>query len=350
MAGEKTEQPTDKHLRDAREQGQVAKSQEVSSFAVVAACFLFVWIGFDWMADEFQALMLQAADCIGRPFSEGLKGMTSAGLRLFLLTALPIVLLAAVMGVVGHLAQSGVLFAWKAATPKLDKLHPKQWFSKVFSKKNLLEFIRSILKIAVVVAVFYLVFLDALPHLLRLPGHGLDAGLIATRSIMRQTAFYMLAAYAAVAGADWFLQKQMFLKEHMMSKEDVKNEYKEMEGDPHIKGQRKQLHQEMVMSEQVSSVKNADVLVTNPTHLAIAIEYKEDKTPLPVILAKGAGIVAERMIREAERYGVPIMRNVPLAHDLYEKGEDLAYIPSELIEPVAEVLLWLRELREGNTP
>lgn len=131
-----------------------------------------------------------------------------------------------------------------------------------------------------------------------------------------------------------------------MSKEDVKNEYKEMEGDPTIKAQRKQLHQELVMGGQVESVKNADVLITNPTHLAIAIEYKPEKTPLPVILAKGQGEAAARMIKEAEKAGVPIMRNVPLAHDLWEQGQELHYIPDSVLEPMAEILIWLKELRE----
>jgi type III secretion protein U len=166
------------------------------------------------------------------------------------------------------------------------------------------------------------------------------------RQVMRQTASYALAAFAAIAALDWLFQKHQFMKEHRMSKDDVKKEYKEQEGDPQVKGQRKQLHQEMVMSDQVQGVKNADVLITNPTHLAIALEYKKGKTPLPVILAKGEGRLAERMMKAAEAAGVPIMRNIPLAHDLFDQGTELQYIPAELIEPVAEVLRWLRDLRE----
>ncbi len=163
MSGEKTEQPTDKRLRDAREQGQVMKSQEIPATAVVLAVFVFVWAGYDWAAGEFKRLMLLSVSCIGMPFQEAVAELAPASLRAFAVVALPCVALAALAGTAGHLVQTGVVFAFKAAAPKLDKLNPKQWFSKVFSIKNLIEFIRSIVKIGVIAAVFYLVFMDALP-------------------------------------------------------------------------------------------------------------------------------------------------------------------------------------------
>lgn len=346
MAGEKTEEPTDKHLRDAREQGQVVKSQEIPSTAVVLSVIGYVWLGYDWIVATLESLVYECVAAIEQPFQQGLKLAGGTALETFALLTIPCVILAAAAGTIGHLAQAGLVLAWKAAMPKLDKLNPKQWFSKVFSIKNLIEFLRSLIKTGVVVAVFYLVFMDALPLLLRLPGHGLEGVQVAMGIILRKTAFYLVACLAAISAADWFFQRQQFLKEHRMSKEDVKNEYKEMEGDPTIKAQRKQLHQELVMGGQVESVKNADVLITNPTHLAIAIEYKPEKTPLPVILAKGQGEAAARMIKEAEKAGVPIMRNVPLAHDLWEQGQELHYIPDSVLEPMAEILIWLKELRE----
>ena len=346
MPGEKTEEPTPKHLRDAREQGQVAKSQEIPSAAAVIAMFLFVWMGFDWIRDEIQTLVFLAADGIGRPFEEGLKTMAKASIRAFAAIVLPAAVLAALAGALGHLGQTGPVFAWKAAMPKLDKLNTKQWFSKVFSIKNLVEFLRSILKIAVITVIFYLVFGNELPTILRMPSHGLSAVDISIRTIMRSVTLYMFLAFALIAAGDWLFQNWQFMKEHRMSREDIKNEYKEQEGDPNIKGQRRQLHQELVMGGQVESARKADVLVTNPTHLAIALEYDQESTPLPVILAKGEGFVAQRMIKAAEEAGVPIMRNVPLARDLWEQGLELHYIPSELIEPVAEVLAWLYDLRK----
>ncbi|MNR04281.1 Yop protein translocation protein U [compost metagenome] len=130
----------------------------------------------------------------------------------------------------------------------------------------------------------------------------------------------------------------------MMSKEDIKQEFKEMEGDPHIKHKRKHLHQEMVMHGAVASARKATVLVTNPTHLAIAIYYQPDETPLPRVLAKGEGALAEQMMKAAREAGVPVMQNIPLARALMATAAADQYIPSELIEPVAEVLRLVRKM------
>ena len=131
-----------------------------------------------------------------------------------------------------------------------------------------------------------------------------------------------------------------------MTKDEVKREYKEMEGDPHIKGKRKQLHQEMLAQNTLSNVRKAKVIVTNPTHFAVALDYEKDRTPLPVILAKGEGLMARRMVEIAREEGIPVMQNVPLARSLFAEGTENAYIPKELIGPVAEVLRWVQSLQE----
>ena len=132
-----------------------------------------------------------------------------------------------------------------------------------------------------------------------------------------------------------------------MSKDEVKREYKEMEGDPQIKGKRKQLHQEMLSQNTLGNVRKAKVLVTNPTHYAVALDYEKDRTPLPVILANGEGFLAQRMMQVAREEGIPIMRNVPLARSLFENGTENAYIPKDLIGPVAEVLRWVQSLQRN---
>lgn len=134
----------------------------------------------------------------------------------------------------------------------------------------------------------------------------------------------------------------------MMSKEDIKQEYKESEGDPEVKSKRKQLAQEIAMSDARAQVKKSSVLVTNPTRLAIALRYEEGETDLPVIMVKGRGAIAQHMIKVAQEEGIPVMRNVPLAHDLYNYGQLMEYIPSELVEPVAEVLAWARDIKRGQ--
>ena len=155
-------------------------------------------------------------------------------------------------------------------------------------------------------------------------------------------------AYSLIACADLIWQRYKFRKDQMMTKDEVKREYKEMEGNQEIKHQRKHLHQEMLSHGAVENTRKASVLVTNPTHLAIAIRYEQGETPLPIVLAKGSGTLAEMMRNAALEAGVPVVQNIPLAHALMDQAEIDQYIPTELIEPVAHVLRALRELKQDD--
>lgn len=198
-----------------------------------------------------------------------------------------------------------------------------------------------------------LIFLFALipgfpkPQLFRIPQGDIGDMWRLLGSVCGDLVLVSAGVFCVIAAADWCFQKWQFNKQHMMSKEEVKREFKESEGDPLIKGKRKQLHQEMIAQNQIANVRKAKVLVTNPTHFAVALDYEKDRTPLPVILAKGQGVLAQRMIETAREEGIPIMRNVPLARSLYEQGTENAYIPQDLIGPVAEVLRWVQSLRQG---
>lgn len=155
-------------------------------------------------------------------------------------------------------------------------------------------------------------------------------------------------AFTLIAALDYLYQRYKWLNEHKMSIEEVKREYKESEGDPMVKSQRKQLHRELLNQNAVDNVRRAKVLVVNPTHFAVALDYDKEKTPFPVILAKGEGNLALRMIEAAKEAGVPVMRNVPLARALYSEGMENGYIPHDLIGPVAEVLRWVQSLEEST--
>jgi type III secretion protein U len=346
MSGEKTEQPSAKRLRDARDKGQVPKSQEVGSTFVVLAVFGYVWIGYGFISDKVTELILIAIGSIGQPFDAALKELVSASFWNFALVCAPLLLIVMTAAVVGNMIQIGVLFAFESVKPNLDKINPKNWFKKVFAVKNLMEFFKSLLKMTVITVVFYKVFYNALKEVLLIPYWGVSGLTTCLGEIMKNVVLYCSPVFVVIAALDYLLQRHFFMKENMMSKEDQKNEYKEMEGDPHIKGKRKQLHQEMVMGDSMNQVRKSDVLVTNPTHLAIALQYKKGETPLPIIAAKGEGAIAERMMKIAEEEGIPIMRNVPLAHDLWEQGRVMEYIPSDLIAPVAEVLKWLQQMKD----
>ncbi|MBR3663781.1 MAG: type III secretion system export apparatus subunit SctU [Desulfovibrio sp.] len=344
MADEKTEQPTPKRLRDVRQKGQVAKSQDVgSSLSVLSIALYFLVMGKD-MLESLLTLTQVPMQLLRQPFEIALPRALEVISTCTLHLVLP--LMAMVMGVVlcANLAQVGFLFSPEAATPKLENLNPGQWFKKVFSLKNAFELFKNILKVTVLTAAVYIIFTDHLPQLFRIPQSNLGNMWLVLGDTANSLILTSACIFCVLAALDFFFQKWQFTKQNMMSKDEIKREYKESEGDPLIKGKRKQLHQELINQNSLQKVRKAKVLVVNPTHYAVALDYEKDKTPLPVILAKGQGELALRMIAIAKQEGIPIMRNVPLAQSLFKEGTEDAYIPKDLIGPVAEVLRWVQGL------
>lgn len=345
MSDEKTEQPTPKRLRDAREKGQAAKSQDVPSALAVMAVAAYFFA----MAPDMLKTMMTMGEIpmliMNRPFSEALGIVVSSTLACALRVVGP--LLGLVMGVVlcANLAQVGVMFSIQSALPKMDNLSPDKWFKKVFSIKNAVEFIKNIIKVTVLGITAHITFTDYLPRLFRIPRGGVGDMWNILGAAAGDLVLTAAGVFCVIAAVDWFFQKWQFNRQNMMSKDEVKREYKESEGDPLIKSKRRQLHQEMIAQNQVAKTRKAKVLVTNPTHFAVALDYEKERTPLPVILARGQGALAQRMIRAAEEEGIPVMRNVPLARSLYEQGTEDSYIPRDLIGPVAEVLRWVQSLQ-----
>lgn len=347
---EKTEQPTPKKLRDARNKGQVAKSKEIPSAVIIIYTFMLVWIMYDYIIERFTEMITVPTLYYDRPFKEGLDATIHAVLDVFVTISIPFVFGAAFVGVMANFFQVGFLFSMESVKPDLKKMNPVEGVKKIFSMNNLIELIKSILKIAFLSVLLYIVIRDAVDPLFKIPYLGINGVRMMLGALLKQVFIYTAAAFVIVAAIDFFLQKHQHIKKLKMTKDEVKREYKESEGDPIIKGKRKQLHQELVNSDTVQKTKKASVLVTNPTHIAIALYYEEEKTKLPMVLAKGTDHVAKRMIQIAQEEGIPIMQNVPLARSLYKDALENHYIPTDLLEPVAEVLRWVHELELENTP
>ena len=347
-SGEKTEEPSDKKLRDLREKGQVPKSQDVASTAVVLGVFAYVWIGWEFISDRVRAMVLLSMTQLPEPFEQSMPKVLIASGMEFVILSLPLLVMVIVLGMAGNLMQCGFMFSMESIKPDLNKINPKSWYDKTFSKKNAFEFFKNVVKLLVVLYISWDIASDAILEILQMPITGMDGVQVVLGMLMRRTAYILGGTFVAISAVDFLLQHHFFIKENMMTKEETKQEYKQMEGDPHIKGMRKQLHQEMVMSDTMEKVKKSDVLITNPTHIAVAIRYDEDEAPMPIIQAMGEGAIAHRMMKIAEEEGIPIMRNVALARELYDQGEVNNYIPSELIEPIAEVLVWLQEMKKSN--
>ena len=344
MSGEKTEQPSAKRLREAREKGDVAHSKDFTQTVLILALFGYMLGNASGLLESLQRILLIPASLAGMPFDIAIKTALDATLREALALLLPFLLIVLVIGMFSEFLQVGIVLAFKKLIPSGQKLNPASNLKNIFSKKNLVEFLKSGFKIAFLTILVVLVVRDALPQLMSVPHSGLSGLQTGVGSMLRTLLVNVAVAYTIISLADFVWQRMQHRKQLMMSKEEVKQEYKEMEGDPHIKGKRKHLHQEMVMQGAVQSARKASVVVTNPTHLAIALYYDQDETPLPIVLAKGEGTLANEMMRAAREAGVPVMQNIPLARALMAQAQPDQYIPSELIEPVAEVLRLVRKL------
>lgn len=345
---EKTEQPTAKKLRQAREDGQVAHSKDFTQTVLVLALFGYLLANAENIIKAFAELIILPVEVLGMNFEDAANIVMSKLMDKAIWIMIPFLGIVIGLGMFTEMLQTGMLISFKAMMPSAKKLNVIANVKNIFSIKNLVEFLKSILKIVFLSALVYLILRDAMPTLMTLPEAGLAGVGIAVGKLMKVMLINIAVAYVVISAADFLWQRYQHTKGLMMSKEDIKQEYKEMEGDPHIKHQRKHLHQEMMQHGAVQSTRKATVVVTNPTHLAIAIQYEKDKTPLPVVLAKGEGALAEQMVKAAREEGIPVLQNIPLARALMETAQVEQYIPSELIEPVAAVLRLVQQMRANG--
>src|SRR5690606_20109396 len=284
MSGEKTEQPTAKRLRESREKGDVAHSKDFTQTLLILALFGYMLGNASNLIESLGRILLVPSTLTGMPFELALKTALEATLNEALALVLPFVLIVLGIGMFSEFLQVGIVLAFKKLIPSGQKLNPASNIKNIFSKKNLVEFLKSAFKIAFLSILVTLVVRDALPQLMSVPHSGLAGLQMGVGGMLRTLIVHVAIAYVIISLADFVWQRMQHRKQLMMSKEEVKQEYKEMEGDPHIKGKRKHLHQEMVMQGAVHSARKATVVVTNPTHLAIALYYDPDETPLPVVL------------------------------------------------------------------
>ncbi len=345
-SAQKTELPTPKKLRDARQKGQVCKSQDVNSTATIGMAFLFVLIAWPYYFSSLLASLDLPNLVYQKPFPEAVDFILQACLHNFIVLSFPIVLMVALTAVLSNFFQFGALLSFEAIKPNLSKLNPIEGFKKLFAIKNVIELIKSLLKVSFLGLWMAIILYHAMGSLLNLPYTGVKGIIASLSELTWSLATVTMIAFVIFAAADYFFQRWQFTKDLKMTKDEVKREYKEMEGDPIIKSKRRALAKEMAMNKNVEKARTATVLVTNPTHYAIALYYEKEKTLLPIVTAKGEGAEAAAMINAAREAGVPIMQNIPLAHALHDQAQVDQYISSDLIEPVAELLRYLQKLKD----
>lgn len=344
--GEKTEEATPEKLRKAKEEGQVPKSQDfVGALGFAAGFFalagLFTYIG--TQLKDFVMLCLDAAE--RAPNLSTISELLREVVPLILKMTLPVLGMVFVMGIFSNVIQTGFFLAFKAIIPKLDKINPVNGFKQMFKIKKLIDLVKNIVKMFIVGWVAYDVMSDALWDMVLITSIPFHLAIKYSGGLLLEFMVKVTAAFIFIGAIDIIIARKQFNKEMMMSKYDVKQEYKQMEGDPHTKGQRKQLAHELLFSGSMENVKNADAVVVNPEHIAVAIKYDKDKSKAPTVVAKGMRVHAEKIKEIAKHYGVPILRNVPLAQALnkVEIGDE---IPEELYEAVAEVLAFVYKIKE----
>jgi flagellar biosynthetic protein FlhB len=348
QSGEKTEQPTDKRLRDARQRGQVAKSQDLSSALLLIAALAVLSIASGYMATWLGASMKESISHAAS-FKGALDKTTAlaalvSGIKVMAMVLLPLFAsLFLISLLVGYL-QVGSIFAAEAIKPNLNKLNPLESLKQKFFKgRPYIELGKTLIKITITAAIVSTVLYASRRDLIELvrqpPLHAASF----TLKLMFEMGIKVGLAFLLLGIGDFFLQKFLFLKEMRMTKEEVRREYKEQEGDPLFKSMRRQAHREILMQSVMAAVRRADVVVVNPTHVAVALRYDRTAMAAPTVVAKGAELMAAQIRELARQSDVPMMRDVPLARALYELEID-AEIPEELFAAVAVVLRWVYEL------
>lgn len=344
MSAEKTEKPTPKKLQDARKKGDVPYSRDFSQTLLTLALLAYVVLDGQAILASLLRLLAVPATLAAMDFREALKVAMSACVREGVGLLWPFVLIVLGFGLLVEFGQIGVLFAPEKAKPSGTKLNVVSNVKNIFSMKNLMEVVKSTVKIICFCLLTWLLLKTGLGPLVHAVHGGLEGVLAVNGALFRTLLLYTAVFCLAIAGLDMGWQRRQRNKRLMMTKDEVKREQKDMEGQPEIKQQRKRLHQELSSAGPAEAVRKASALVVNPTHIAVALRYVPDQTPLPIVVAKGQDGVALQMIDMARRIGIPVMRDVPLARALLADARENEYIPSELVVPVAHVLRAVRDL------
>jgi len=345
-SGDKTEKPTPKKLQDARKKGDVAKSRDLTSTAGLLLALLLAIAVLPLLGRQITALIDACFAVMHEPFANALPRLAHQALMTLLLAIGLVAVPLALWGVLVEFVQIGPVLTTEKFKPKGENISPAQGFKRVFSMNNLVELVKSILKTVVVGSVAWLAFKSILPQLpLLLGGEAAHMG-----SAMWHASWTLLTwvvgVFVLVSAADVAWQRYSFTKKMRMSLRDIRQEHKDAQGDPHVRGQRQQLQQEWAQQGANHAASEAHVLVVNPTHVAIALHFEFSSTANPpTVKAKAVNDAALAMRKVAQGAGVPVLRNVDLARQLLAEVNVGEVIPGNLHNIIAVVILWAQEVR-----
>jgi type III secretion protein U len=348
--GEKTEKATPKKLRDAKKKGQIAKAQDFPSSITFIASIAITMSMSMYLYGQFGKFLIAAFKHITAPDLTGvIIQFFYQSIQTIFICSIPVMGLVAIIGMLANLMVTGPMFAPEVFKFDIKKFDPIQNLKSKFKMKTLIELLKQMFKIGIAGYICYTVVLKSIPVLTKTVGLPITAALIIFHAFLMEVIIKVGMFFIFVAIADLMYQKHAFAKEMKMEKFEIKQEYKNSEGDPQIKGKRKQIAHEIAYQEgPAAGVKRAQAVVTNPTHLAIAIGYKQESDAAPYIVAMGEGTNAAQIVKLAEQYGIPVMRNIGLARKLWDTSDLYEYVPEDTYEVVAEILRWVASVQDAT--
>lgn len=347
---EKTEKPSSKKLQDARRKGQVSQSQDVPKFLICAGLVEAILALDDMGMQKLQALMILPFSRIGQPFEQAVSEVVTSAVVIVASFCGITVTLAVLLRIIGGWIQYGPLFAPEALKLNFSHLNPINQFKQMFTVQKLSSLLSNVLKASAISAILYRVLAPELGSLAGLAYGDLNSFWPAIEALLTHIARHTLLILLVLTLLDFGLQKYFFLKQQRMSHQDIRDEYKQSEGDPHMKGHRRMVAYQLlngpVAPAKKKPVEDADLLLINPTHYAVALYYRPESTPLPRIICKGEGQEAKMLIARAQRANIPVIRFIWLTRTLYPLQEG-QLIPRQTLQAVAQVYRVLRQL-EGE--
>ncbi len=339
---EKTEEATSKKIEDARKDGNVPKSMDTSAFVTLVVALVAFLAMLSWIESRVVYLYYYYQSLIGSEITKEITLQVSIiTFREIIYMVIPLALSVAIAGLLANILQTGFIFTTKPLMPDFSKLDPIKGLKNLLSIKKLVETIKTILKVTVVMWVSYyflLEFTKELPTVIYFPLYE-QLGWLKSKVLI--LAAVILLIFLILALMDLLFVRYTYFKSLRMSKQEIKDEYKQMEGDPKIKAKIRQIQMQMTRKRMMQEIPQADVVITNPTHYAIAIRYNQDKEAAPKVIAKGTDYVALRIKEVAMNYNIQIVENPPLARELYKKCNLGELIPENLYKAVAEVLAFV---------
>lgn len=349
--GEKTEDATSKKLEDVRKEGNVAKSTEIVTAATLLALFLCLRIGIGFVGNRLLGTFNRFYPLIGRYVNDGID--KNAFRFLFLRTAVdlgisvaPFFIAGFIVGILSNALQFKFQVTTKPLQPKFNKINPISGFKRIFSPNTLVELLKSIIKVTMISYLAYSVLIEHVKDIYLLYDMSILQGLGLMFDIIMELGIKICVLFIILGAADFFYQRWKFKEDNKMTKQEVKDEFKNSEGDPKVKGQQRQRMQQASQRRMMAAIPEADVVITNPTHFAVALAYESGKGQAPVVVAKGSDFIASRIKDIARENGVVIVENKPLARMLYYNVDLDAEIPPELYQAVAEVLAYVYQLKD----